>query len=124
ELETSCSCYCQQGLHEGFSVDNIELSLILSEINLSDKSFMKIKNFETKFLNIDKSKQVIKLMQQLDSRIKKLSADPSNDKRKQQQKQCNQINGMFGFYEDKFKKFMTKELFKLMHSLFVIETRI
>ncbi|CAG8769987.1 32543_t:CDS:2, partial [Gigaspora margarita] len=53
---------------------------------------------------------------------KKPGADPSNDKRKQLQEQCDQINRMFCFYEDnKFKKFMTKELLKLMHKITVYD---
>ncbi|CAG8854323.1 19073_t:CDS:2, partial [Gigaspora margarita] len=52
---------------------------------------------------------------------KKPGADPSNDKRKQLQEQCDQINGMFCFYEDKFKKFMTKELLKLLHKITVYD---
>ncbi|CAG8535649.1 19236_t:CDS:2 [Racocetra fulgida] len=104
KLETSCSRYHRQGLHEGSSVDNTELPLMLSEINLSDENFTKIGNFETKFLNIDKSKRGHKidaaigvrlmkenLIQFLVVESKKPGADPSNDKRKQLQEQYDQL---------------------------------
>ncbi|CAG8759426.1 28652_t:CDS:2, partial [Dentiscutata erythropus] len=122
ELETTCSRHRRQGLHE--------VSL-LSEMDLS------VGNFENALLGIDKSKRGHKidaaigirlmnehLIQFLIVESKKPGTDPSNDKKKQLQEQYDQINEMFCFYEDKFKKFITKELLKLMHRLFVIGARI
>ncbi|CAG8857552.1 38137_t:CDS:1, partial [Gigaspora margarita] len=73
------------------------------------------------FVNIDKSKRGHKidaavgihlmkenLIQFLVVESKKPGADPSNDKRKQLQEQCDQINEIFCFYEEKYKRFMTK----------------
>ncbi|CAG8763853.1 18613_t:CDS:2, partial [Racocetra persica] len=97
ELETACSRYRRQGLHEGFNEKNVELSLMMSEMNLSVKNFMKVGDT---LLDIDKSKRGHKIDAAIGIRLmkenliyflivesKKPGTDPSSDKRKQLQEQ-------------------------------------
>ncbi|CAG8761169.1 12682_t:CDS:2, partial [Dentiscutata erythropus] len=134
ELETTCSHHHRQGLYKE---SNEEHSLILPEININAENSMNAKNFESILPNVDKTKQGHKIDTGIGTRLmkenlvlfltvesKKPGTDPANDKQKQLQEQCDQINKMFCFYEDKFRNFITEELLRLMHNLFVIGARI
>ncbi|CAG8796696.1 43409_t:CDS:2 [Gigaspora margarita] len=90
ELETTCSCHRWQGLHKG------------SKLSLLSKMDLSIGNFENILLDIDKSKRGHKidaaigirlmnehLIQFLIVESKKPGTDPSNNKKKQLQEQCD-----------------------------------
>ncbi|CAG8746702.1 13736_t:CDS:10, partial [Cetraspora pellucida] len=126
EFETACSRNRRQALHEGLNDEDIDATSLQPEANFSADD-----------VTIDTSKRGHKIDGAVGMRImgqnliaflvvesKKPGVDSGNDKKKQLQEQCDEMNEIFCFYEDNYKKSLTKELLEQIHNLYIIGARI